>query len=60
MQQAIDEAKRALEDHMKRHKGSLISKTWAGAEFERLYNAWMRARWLANDPWVRSIYMEAP
>lgn len=57
----VDRAYIALADHMKRHAGSLLTEgAFASEEFDRLYLAWIRARWDDGDAWTRSVWRERP
>ena len=50
-----------LKVHMRRHSGQILTRgTFASEEFDRLYAVWIRARWDAGDPWVRSIWISKP
>lgn len=53
--------KTALTRHMQSFAGQILTRgTFASDEFDRLYEAWIRARWLAGDIWVRSVWKECP
>lgn len=57
----VNAALTALETHMKRFNGQLLmSRTYGGDEFDRLYLAWIRTRWDANDKWTRSVWERRP
>lgn len=58
---AVERAHINLRNHMARFPGqALTQSTFAGEEFDRLYEAWIRARWDAGDAWVRSVWKERP
>lgn len=58
---AVREADGALREHMRRHAGSLLAAgSAASEEFDRLYLAWIGARWDAGDRWVRLVWPERP
>lgn len=51
----------ALRNHERRFAGQLLTRgTFASEEFDRLYEIWIRARWDAGDPWVRSVWTTRP
>lgn len=57
----VDTTKQALDAHMKRYQGQLFTVgTFASEEFDRLYAAWISARWDAGDSWVRSVWTKRP
>lgn len=58
---AIAAALVLLNEHMRRHSGQLLTVgTFASEEFDRLYVNWIRLRWDAGDPWVRSVWTARP
>lgn len=58
---AVEAANAALEAHMRRHKGQILTAgTFASEEFDRLYAVWILARWDAGDRWVRSVWTTRP
>lgn len=58
---SVERAHVALKAHMKQHAGQLLTQgTFASDEFDRLYHAWIRARWDAGDAWVRSVWTDRP
>ena len=58
---AIPVAAAALEKHMRVAAGQLLTVgTYASEEFDRLHLAWIRARWDADDAWVRSTWVTRP
>lgn len=58
---AVQKANAALEAHMKRYSGELLTQgTFASEEFDRLYLIWICARWDASDAWVRSVWKTRP
>jgi len=60
-QRAIQAAKAALDAHMKRHAGQLLTRgTFASDEFDRLYIEWIRLRWDAGEPWTRNVWKARP
>lgn len=57
----VQTSKQALEAHMRRYSGQLLGEgTFAGEEFNRLYLAWIAARWDDGDVWVRSVWTKRP
>lgn len=57
----IQTAHEALKSHMARYRGEVIARgTFASEEFDRLYSAWICARWDAGDEWVRSVWTTRP
>jgi len=38
----------------------LLTQGAPGLEFDRLYLAWIQARWDAGDTWVRGVWMIRP
>lgn len=51
----------ALEEHMRKYRGQLlVAGTFAADEFDRLYLAWIRARWDDGDRWVRGVWTVRP
>lgn len=58
---AVREAYAQLEEHMRRFPGQCCTPgTFASEEFDRLYKAWILARWDDGDEWVRSVWRERP
>ena len=54
-------ANEVLREHMKRYSGQLLtSGTFVSDEFDRLYHAWIRARWDEGDRWVREVWTVRP
>jgi NADP-dependent 3-hydroxy acid dehydrogenase YdfG len=57
----VQTTKAALDEHTRRFSGQILNVgTFAGEEFDRLYHAWIAARWDAGDSWVRSVWQERP
>jgi len=57
----VSEAKRELDAFMKMHGGDILRVgSSASVEFDRLYIAWIQARWDVGDRWVRDIWKERP
>jgi len=58
----VDALYHQLKQHMKVHAGFLIvAGSFASEEFDRLYCAWICARWDAgDDPWVRKVWPARP
>jgi hypothetical protein len=58
---AVQIAGAALDAHMKANAGRLLVVGGdAGEVFDMLYLAWVRARWDANDRWVRVAWSARP
>lgn len=57
-----EEKREALEAHMEKYRGFLLTARGAfpATEFDRLYLEWVRARWDAGDPWVKSVWKVRP
>lgn len=58
---AVQRAHAELNAHMKRYRGECLTRgTFASDEFDRLYLAWIRARWDAGQAWTRNVWKERP